>query len=182
MAYQPDINDPFYGGEKVPSLSWKGLPVGSTFTLEVLEEAKSLQSRNFETNALDYWDEEKQRPKMSAVLNVMVKAGPHSVGEMRSIWAQIPSNLFIALKEAQKVAEAKFQPGGILHVKFTGEVPHENKKYNAIKQYAAKYDAPAARAADPFAQPAQAAQPAQTSWGNQPAKPVTPATSGTATW
>jgi hypothetical protein len=180
MAYIPDATDPFSGGEKLPSLSWKGLPIGSTFTLEVLEPAKALQSTNFETGELDFWDAEKQRPKMAAVLNVHVIQGPHSIGEDRSIWAQIPSNLFIALKEAQKAADARFGPGGTLHLRFTGEEPHKNPRFNAIKQYQAKYEPPTESAqADPFAKPAQKATPqappAQSQaqgWSSAPPKPA----------
>lgn len=157
-TYRPELDDPFYGGEKVPSLSWKGLPIGTTFTLEILEEAKLLQSRDFDTGELAYWDPDtKQRPKNSAVLNVRVKEGPHSVGEKRSIWAQIPSNMFSELKEAQVKAGSKFVPGGTLLLKFDGEVPHENKRFNPIKQYKARYTPPVQT--DPFDEPAQPAQP-----------------------
>jgi hypothetical protein len=148
MAYHPDSDDPFAGGEKLPSLSWKGLPIGTTFTVEIVEEAKALQSRDFETGELAFWDAEHTRPKMAAVLNVLVTDGPHSVGEQRSIWASIPSDLFFALKEAQKQADAKFTKGGKLQVRFHGETPHENKRYNPIKNYKAKYTPPAK--VDPF--------------------------------
>jgi hypothetical protein len=152
MNWQPDKDDPFYGGEKVPSLSWRDLPEGSTFTLEIVEPAKSLQSRDFATGELAFWDAEKTRPVMSAVLNVQVLDGPHSPGELRSIWAQIPSNMFIALKDAQKEAQAPFAPGGRLQVRYTGSVPHDNPHFNAIKQYVAKYTPPpAAPRVDPFA-------------------------------
>jgi hypothetical protein len=174
MAYRPEADDPLSGGEKIPSLSWKDLPIGSLFTCEVLEPAKSLQSRDFSTNELAYWDAEKTRPILSAVINVRVLSGPHSVGEDRSIWAQIPSNLFVALKEAQKAAECRIAPGGTLHLKFTGEVPHENPRFNKIKQYAAKYiPGTASTAPDPFA--GQAAPAAQAP------RPVTPPRSPYAT-
>src|SRR5262245_38603135 len=129
MPYTPDSTDPFYGGEKVPSLSWRDLPIGSMFTLEILEEAKALQGRNFEDQELAYWDDEKKRPVMNAVINVLVKDGPHSIGEQRSIWAQIPSNIFIALKEAQKEAGSKFLPGGQLLLKFIGTEGHKNPRF-----------------------------------------------------
>ena len=85
--YTPQSDDPFSGGTKVQSLSWRGLPVGSEFTLTVLEPAKLLHSRDFETNLPAYWNNDPTQPKMSAVLNVRVVEGPHSVGEERSIWA-----------------------------------------------------------------------------------------------
>ena len=71
MAYRPEPDDPF-GTQRIPALSWKGLPVGSVFVLTVLEPAKLLHSRNFETNQPDYWDAEKTQPVMSAVVNVRV--------------------------------------------------------------------------------------------------------------
>ena len=175
MTYDP--TDPFSGGEKVPSLSWKGLPIGSLFILEISAPAKALQSRNFDTNLPDYWDPDKTRPKMSAVVNVRVLQGPHSVGEDRSIWAQIPSNLFVAIKEAQKAVDRRLEPGGILHLKFIGETPHEDKRKNPIKNYAARYTPPAmAQQSDPFTdqsshQSPAASTPGMPSWGStsQPA-------------
>lgn len=148
-AYQSSNDDPFSGGSKTPSLSWKGVPVGSVFTLKVLEPAKLLQSRNFDTNQPDYWDPEKTQPKMSAVVNVHVVAGPHSVGEDRSIWAQKPSSLFVAIADAQRAAGAMIAAGGTLHLKFDSETPHTNTRYNAIKNYLAKYEPPAGQ--DAFA-------------------------------
>lgn len=143
--------DPFEGGERLPSLSWKNLPVNATFRLTILEQAKALQSVDFETQKPAFWDEEKTKPKMCAVLNVRVEAGPHSVGELRSIWAQIPSNLFIALRDAQKAAETKFAEGGTLHLRFIGEEPHKRKDWNAIKQYQARYIPPTpTQGPDPF--------------------------------
>jgi hypothetical protein len=152
MSWQPDKDDPFYGGEKVPSLSWRDLPEGSTFKLEIVEPATVVQSKDFATGELAWWDTERTRPVQCAVLNVQVLDGPHSRGELRSIWAQITSNMFIALKNAQKEAEAPFTPGGILQVRYTGSVPHENPHFNAIKQYVAKYTPPVtAPSPDPFA-------------------------------
>ena len=160
MPWQPDKNDPYYGGEKIPSLSWKGLPHNTIFVTEVLEEATLLQSTDYESREPAFWDKEKTRPKMAAVTKVLVKEGPHSVGEERSIWATIPSNLFIAIKEAQKTAGQKLLPGGILRLCLTGEKKHEDPRMNDIKQYAARYTPPAAtQTTDPFAD--QVAQPSQ---------------------
>lgn len=138
----PYDNDPF-SQVSVASLSWKDLPIGTIFTCEVLEGARLLQSRDFDTNLPAFWDVEKQRPRMSAVLNVRVVSGPHSVGEERSIWAQQPSSLFVAIAQAQKAAGQQIAAGGVLSLAFVGEVPHENKRFNAIKQYQAKYEPPA---------------------------------------
>jgi hypothetical protein len=162
MPYTSDVDDAF-ASTKTPSLSWKGLPVGTIFTLEVLQPAKILHSRNFETGQPDYWDPPlNQNPKLSAVVNVRVLSGPHSVGEERSVWAQRPSALYAAVADAQKTAGAKLAPGGTLHLKFSGETPHENKRYSAIKNYQAKYDPPADGFYETPAPQSQYAQPYQT--------------------
>lgn len=197
MAYIPEATDPFSGGTKTPSLSWKGLPVGSAFRLEVLEPAKLIHSRNFETNEPDYWDTEKTQPKMSAVINVRVIAGPHSIGEDRSIWAQKPSNLFVAIADAQRAAGSRIEARGTLHLTFAGETPHENKRYSPIKQYTAQYTPPTSAARpDAFgeegpSQPVQSTIPpgqGKASWAT-PAQPTQPArgtqqgtTPGTKSW
>jgi hypothetical protein len=192
MAYQSDSDDAF-GATKTPSLSWKGVPVGTVFTLEVLGPAKILHSRDFETGQPAYWNGDPNTPKLSAVVNVRVLSGPHSLQEERSVWAQRPSALYAAIAEAQKTAGAKLAAGGTLHLKFSGETPHENKRYSPIKQYQAKYEPPVdgfyeAPSTPPpqYAQPAQATTPsrpttqpatAQPGW-NTPATPATPTKSG----
>jgi hypothetical protein len=167
MAYRPtaDDHDPF-AYDKTPSLSWRDLPVGTIFTLEITDPAKALQSTNFETGEPAFWDAEQTRPKMAAVLNGVVQDGPHSVGEARSIWAQIPSNLFIALKEAQDAAGTRFTKGGILRIRFAGEKKHDNPRFHAIKQYEARYTPPVSpEGPDPFIQEPPAPQGPQPSTG-----------------
>ena len=172
MAYVPQSHtetDPFSGGIKIPSLSWKGLPVGTVFTCEVLEPAKLLQSRDFESGEPAYWDAAHAQPVMSAVVNVRITAGPHSVGEERSIWAQKPSNLFVAIAEAQKTAGARLAAGGVLSLKFDGETPHQNPRYSPIKQYKARYTPPQSTS-DAFAD----TPPARTTAPAQPTRSATP--------
>lgn len=155
MAYTPPSLDPFAGGEKSPSLSWRGLPIGSAFTLRVLEPAKLLQSRDFTTQELAFWDEAKTQPKMAAVVNVEVLRGPHSVGEKRSVWAQRPSAIFTAIADAQSESRAKIDAGGILHLRFVGETKHQDPRMNPIKNYQAKYEPPVV---DAFTSPQPAPQ------------------------
>lgn len=183
MAYVPDASDPFALGKKMPSLSWRGLPIGSTFTLRVLEPAKLLQSNDFTTQKPKFWEDDPSRPVMSAVINVTVLAGPHSVGEERSIWAQRPSDLFAAIAQAQVDAQARITTGGTLHLKLVGETKHPDPRMNPIKNYAAKYEPPVP---DVFAAPSQApaapaAQPGMQSWGARPATTTAPTTPQPAT-
>ena len=175
---QQTNEDPFASAEKTPSLSWKNQPINTVFVCEVLEAPKLLQTRNYKTGKPDYWDDDPTQPKMAAVINVLVQAGPHSVGEKRSIWAQKPSNLFVEIREAQTTAGALIAPGGILQLKFVGEVPHSDPKNNPIKQYKARYSPPAGGSDDAFGDTAPPAQPTQSArpafMGSRPAAPAQP--------
>ena len=143
---QHDYADPFEGGTSVPSLSFKDAPVGTTYTGTITEPASLVQSRDYETGEPAFWDVEQKQPKMSAVLRLAVK---ELDGEERSVWAQKPSALFAALADAQRAAGARFEAGGTLAIKYTGDKPNaKNPRLNPAKQYAARYTPPAA--ADPF--------------------------------
>ena len=135
--------DPFEGGTSVPSLSFKDAPVGTTYTGTITEAASLVQSRDYETGEPAFWDDARTQPKMSAVLRLEVD------GEERSLWAQKPSAMFAALAEAQKAAGSRFEVGGTLAVKYTGDKPNaKNPRLNPAKQYAARYTPP--KPADPF--------------------------------
>ncbi len=150
-AQTQDYVDPFAGGDKAPALSFP--TVGTSYTGTITEPPKLLQSKNFNTGELDFWPGQNGQPgnpKMCAVINLEVDGEPYSV------WAQKPSALFVALKEAQKVAGKPFEVGGTLAIKYTGDEPHTDpekirKRLPAKKLYAAKYTPPAPPApTDPF--------------------------------
>ena len=159
-----DTTDPFAGGDKTPSLSFKDAPIGTSYTGRILDAPTLVQSRNFETEQPDFWPD--GNPKMSAV----VKADFGGDTGVRSIWAQKPSALFQAIAEAQTAAAAKLAPGGTITVTYSGDGVRKdgNTKLNPPKQYAVTYTpadafdlAPAAQAA--VAAPvAPAAVPAMT--------------------
>lgn len=146
--------DPFAGAEKAPSLSFKNMPVGTTYTGVVTEGPKLVQSRDFDSGEPAFWPAsrpgEAPNPKMSVVINLEVD------GEPRSLWAAKPSAMFAALAEAQRVAKAKIEVGSTLSVRFTGEEPHTDpvkikKGMPPKKLYACKLEpAPAAPAPDVF--------------------------------
>jgi hypothetical protein len=143
-----DTTDPFAGGDKTPSLSFKDAPIGTSYTGRILDAPTLVQSRNFETEQPDFWPD--GNPKMSAV----VKADFGGETGVRSIWAQKPSALFQAIAEAQTKAGTQIAPGGTITVTYTGDGVRKdgNTKLNPPKQYAVTYAPPNA-----FAEPAQAA-------------------------
>jgi hypothetical protein len=173
--------DPFAGSTKTPSLSWHLCPIGTTFSLKILEAPKLLQSRDFDLGVPAWWDNEHTQPKMSAVVNVRVLTGPHSVGEDRTIWAAKPSALFQAIAAAQDAAGERLAVGGTLSLRLHSEQPHKNKRFNPIKIYEAQYIPPVAfaGATTPHSPPAQEPRPAPTApvwpgWGH-PHDSVAPA-------
>jgi hypothetical protein len=145
--------DPFAGAEKAPALSFKDMPVGTTYQGVVTDTPKLVQSKDFNTGDPAFWPAkpgQEPNPKMSVVVNLDVD------GEPRSLWAQKPSAMFVALAEAQKTSGIKIAPGVKLAVRFTGEKPHTDpekirKKLPPQKLYAVKLEAaPPEPAADPF--------------------------------
>lgn len=149
-------NDPF-GDVSTPSVSFKDMPIGTSYTLEVLEAPSLVQSRNYESGQPDFWPD--GNPKMSVVTKVINKA----TGETLSLWAPKPSAMYAALGAAQKAAGGDpIAKGGTITVTFTGEKPSDNPRLNAQKLYSASYTPPppvdAFAAADPWQAAAPAAQ------------------------
>lgn len=136
-------NDPF-STSSAPSLSFKGAPIGTSYTVEVTEGASLVQSRDYETGDPAFWPD--GNPKMSAVLKGTVD------GEERSVWAAKPSALFAAIAAAQKTAGQQIAPGGTLVITYTGDKPNaKNPRLNPAKQYSATYTPPNAFAGEaPF--------------------------------
>jgi hypothetical protein len=128
-----DTNDPFYVPDKAQSISWKSAPVGAKIVMTLDGPVAKVQARKYGTQDLDWWDDEKTQPKMNVVLTGLVK------GKRRSLWAQIPSNLFFVLGKAQDTAGSKYAAGGELTVEYIGDKPSDNPAYNAAKQFKASY-------------------------------------------
>lgn len=129
MSFQDD--DPFAGGVKTPSVSFKGAPIGAKVEMRITAKPELVQSRDFETGKPATWDD--GNPKMSAVVKGTVN------GEERAFWAQKPSSLFAAIAKAQETAGARLAPGGTLVVTLVGEKPNDNPRLAPQKLYEATY-------------------------------------------
>jgi hypothetical protein len=133
-------DDPFEQPERRPAYSWKGAKVGTVLDSTVVEAPKEVQSREFETGELAYWDEKKEQPKMSVVVGVKT-----ADGEEYSLWCPKPSAIFRAVAEAQKTAgdDVRIEEGGRLRVKLSGRKPDPKRpKLNPQNLFKAKYDPP----------------------------------------
>lgn len=148
--------DPFAGGESRPSVSFKDMPVGTSYTLKVIEAPQMVQARDYESGQPAFWPD--GNPKQTVVTTVVDTA----TGEEKSLWAPKPSALFRAIGDAQRAAGAQITAGGTLVVTFSGEKPNEkNPKLNPQKLYTVQYtpgnafeqDQAAPQAAAPVAAP-----------------------------
>lgn len=171
--------------ESVPAITFadangNDCPAGAVVTLDVRETGQPVQERDFDTKELKFWtnkDGSQGNARMAAVFSGRVvrdDVGRNTVGEKRSLWASIPSNLLEALQKAQKEAGKQIGAGngGLLHVRYDGRGEHRSAARAHLpkpKTYTVIYQPHAG--ADPMAQPAQqqaAPPPAQQSAGPSP--------------
>ena len=120
--------DPFAeSGDKAPAISFRDAAPGTVITVTVTDSPKKIQGKEFGTENPATWPDGK--PKWSAVINGTVD------GEPRSVWAQIPSDLFIKLRDAQKELGRSVRDGDTLSIKFVKEEPTKGspKKVYAVK-------------------------------------------------
>lgn len=144
MTQQTHAQDPFAGGgDKTPALSFANAPIGTIYHFTVTEPPEELQTKNFETDEMEFWPDGNK--KKAAVLTVTVD---EFGGEARSIWARKPSALFRALQEASQTAGVKWGPGVRGSITYIGEKPNEkNPRLNPQKLYSAT-----CQGSDPFAE------------------------------
>lgn len=164
-------NDPF-ASTGAPSVSFKDMPVGTSYTGTVLELPAMVQARDFETGNPATWPD--GNPKMTVVTKLSVN------GEEMSLWAPKPSAMFAAISDAQKAAGAALAIGGTLTVTYVGDKPNAtNPRLNAAKQYSAVYQPPNAFAEETPAQAQQTvAATLEATPVQQPAAAATPAAGG----
>lgn len=139
--------DPFAGGVKRESVSFKNAAIGTVQTGTVLEAPKLVQARDYDDNKPAFWknaDGTQGNPKMTVVMPLALTEGP-AAGEERSLWAPKPSDLFSKLADAQRTLGRRINVGDIVSVKLAGEEvdpdPVKAKKNNPKKIYAVKITA-----------------------------------------
>lgn len=151
--------DPFAGGESKESVSFKDMPVGTSYTLEVTEAPQLVQATDYESRQPAFWSD--GNPKMTVVTGVVDTA----TGEEKNLWAAKPSALFRAIGDAQKASGAQIKVGDTLVVTFSGEKPNEkNPRLNPQKLYTVQHTA-----GDAFSEAAPAQAPQQAAPVAEPA-------------
>lgn len=127
--------DPFATYDKLPSVSWKGAPIGAKVEGKVIELPRMVQTRDPKTGALMTWDDGNAR--MSIVTHLEMKDGTQL-----ALWCKKPSSMFAAIADAQKQAGKQIAVGGWLTVTLVGEEESTNPALNATKLYTAEYRVP----------------------------------------
>ncbi|MBV9169752.1 MAG: hypothetical protein JOZ81_06690 [Chloroflexi bacterium] len=125
---QPDY-DPLAPPERTPAVSFRDAVPGTVRQLRVTEFATTAQSRDFQSGQPKFY------PDGNPVKSVVIK-GCDENGEMRALWAQIPSGMYAALVAAQQALGRRISPGDVLRITFTHTTPNQkDPKLNPQKQY-----------------------------------------------
>lgn len=123
--------DPLADAESTPAVSWKNMPIGTSYTGTVVDPPQQVQSRDFDTGELRTWD------NGDPIWDVVTKLDID--GEVKGLWAskwKKEGSLYSALAKAQKALGRRIQAGDVLTVTFVGEEPNErNPKLNPRKLY-----------------------------------------------
>lgn len=182
------MTDPFAQEGGLPSVSFGGRdsnnqittkPVGYKIKLLVTKAPTLVQSRQYGGTALLFWDPNKKgqktteandQPCMSVVLHGKVVADSEGsdIGVEKAVWAQKPSNLFIEIGNAKKVAlgDRGIDIGDTIEIELVGFKQGEDKTKAAAKQYKVTiaasdaFSSPAAPVAAPAGPTGPAAPPA----------------------
>lgn len=110
----------------------KDTPVGATLSGVIVEEPRVIETTDLNGDG--------KTPKL-------VLAIQHSDGVVYALWVKKGALATAVAKAAREVTgKPEVQKGGTLHVRFTGLGQASKPGYNPPKQWAAKYEAPAATA------------------------------------
>lgn len=147
------VQDPFAGGDSAPSISWKGAEIGTVVTLEVTDYPIQTQGKDFKTKLPATWPD--GNPKLVAGIPGTVN------GEPRMLWANVPSALFGAIKDAIKASGEKgpIKPGDTLSVKFYDTKPTDGDPQKLFQAKLVR-GTPPPSGGDPFGDSTGSAAPA----------------------
>lgn len=178
------------GGDKTPALSWKDVPVGTTYECVVTDWPTTAQAKDYDSGLPQFWDPVRKGVKTATPNDQPVKNAivPVTIGgQPWAIFATLfGSSLFYAIQDAQNNAGAEVAPGGVLTITLTDrevdpEKPHRKPRnkfsatYRPPNAFAGEAPPAAAAPAQPAATPAPAAPPAQPAPAPQSAPPAQPA-------
>jgi hypothetical protein len=129
----PDPNS-LLTAQSVPSISFKDAKVGDAYT-GTITNLETAQVRNFETGDPEFWED--GNPKLQIVVTLATDyLDPDVEGDDGTRKVYLFGQKLQAAKQAMKEAGVtKLEKGFIFTIKFAGEKPSSNKKYNNVKLY-----------------------------------------------
>ena len=138
MSTTHDVDDFLAGGAKVPAAKFGA--VGDTVVGTVVDR-DVIPVTSFETGAPETWPDGNPKLQLVVTLQTDQRDGPEDDGKRR-LFAKKPSAMLQAIIDVTAGKGHKLAPGGRLAVQYTGDKPHENPRFNPIKQYRAEYVPP----------------------------------------
>jgi hypothetical protein len=129
----PDPNS-LLTAQSVPSISFKDAKVGDAYT-GTITNLETAQVRNFETGDPEFWED--GNPKLQIVVTLATDyLDPDVEGDDGTRKVYLFGQKLQAAKTAMKDAGVtKLEKGFVFTIKFAGEKPSSNKKYNNVKLY-----------------------------------------------
>lgn len=129
----PDPNS-LLTAQSVPSISFKDAKVGDAYT-GTITNLETAQVRNFETGDPEFWED--GNPKLQIVVTLATDyLDPDVEGDEGNRKVYLFGQKLQAAKQAMKEAGVtKLEKGHIFTIKYAGEKPSSNKKYNNVKLY-----------------------------------------------
>lgn len=129
----PDPNS-LLTAQSVPSISFKDAKIGDSYT-GTITNLETAQVRNFETGDPEFWED--GNPKLQIVVTLATDyLDPEVEGDDGTRKVYLFGQKLQAAKQAMKEAGvAKLEKGFTFTIKFAGEKPSSNKKYNNVKLY-----------------------------------------------
>lgn len=129
----PDPNS-LLTAQSVPSISFKDAKVGEAYT-GTISNLETAQVRNFETGDPEFWED--GNPKLQIVVTLATDyLDPDVEGDDGTRKVYLFGQKLQAAKQAMKEANVtKLEKGFVFTIKFAGEKPSSNKKYNNVKLY-----------------------------------------------
>jgi hypothetical protein len=115
--------------------------IGDTVTGTIID-SEVRQSRNFDDNKLEFWDDES--PRLQIVVNLQTDLADDADDDgVRSVyvkwWGSSRKAFLTAVKEA---GATDIEPGGTLTASYTGDGDQPDRKKSAPKLYAFGYKVP----------------------------------------
>lgn len=139
-------------------MSWKNKPVGTSVSGVVAREPRTMQSRDYDTDELEFWDSPANtQPKLQMAIYLdlgITHPDPTMYPDHDGVWALYVRQSTQAHKELREVVRKSgaksIEVGGRLTFTYIGDGEQKNPKFNPPKHFRIEYQPPGNRASADF--------------------------------